>query len=89
MSIDAAQRAAKADEVFVILLKKLTAQHHTVSHRASRANAPTVFAEQPEAQGISKKEFARAMQRLLNAKVIEIRPGGKPSQPSFYLALTG
>jgi len=47
------------------------------------------FAQHPEAQGISKKEFAKAMQRLLDAKVIEIRSWGKPSRPSHYLALVG
>ena len=85
---DAAERAAKADEVFVALLKKFTAQHQTVSHRASRIYAPTVFAEQPEAQGISKKEFARAMQRLLDAKVIEIRLG-KPLAPVLLSGADG
>jgi hypothetical protein len=89
MSMDAAERAAKADEVFVALLKRLTEQRQTVSHNSGRNYAPARFAEHPEAQGISKKEFAKAMQRLLDAKVIEIRTTGRPSRQTTYLALAG
>jgi DNA polymerase bacteriophage-type len=89
MSISAAERAAKADEMFVALLKRFTEQHQTVSHNSGRTYAPSRFAEHPEAQGISKKEFAKAMQRLLDARVIEIRTWGRPSRQSHYLALAG
>ena len=89
MSMDAAERAAKADEVFVALLKRFTAQNQTVSPKPSAAYAPSRFAEHPEAGDITKKEFATAMQRLLDAKVIEIRTWGRPSRPSHYLALAG
>ena len=88
MSISAAERAAKADDVFVTLLQKFTAQHQTVSHASGRNYAPARFAEHPDAQGIGKKEFAKAMQRLLDAKVIEIRKGGRPERPTHSLALT-
>jgi hypothetical protein len=47
------------------------------------------FADHPGAQGITKKEFARVMQRLLDAGVIEIRTWGRPSRPTQYLALSG
>ena len=87
MAIDAAERAAQADAIFVTLLKQFTAQHQTVSHLVGRTYAPAQFAEHPEAQGITKKEFTRAMQRLLDAKIIEIRTWGRPSRPSHYLAL--
>jgi RecA-family ATPase len=89
MSISAAERAAEADEVFVALLRKFTALHQTVNHASGRSYAPARFAEHPEAQGISKKEFRKAMQRLLDAKVIEIRTWGRPSRPHCYLALAG
>jgi RecA-family ATPase len=89
MSIDAAERAAKADEFFVRLLKRFTEQHRIVNHLVGRNYAPTVFAEHPDAQGITRKEFARAMQRLLDAKVIEIREWGKASRRSFYLVVAG
>jgi DNA polymerase len=89
MSMDAAQRAAKAEEVFVTLLRKFTAQKQMVSPNPSSTYAPARFAEHSEAQGISKKEFARAMQRLLDIKTIEIRTWGKPSKPIRYLAVAG
>jgi hypothetical protein len=89
MSMDAAERAAKADEVFVALLKRFTGQHQMVSPKPSAAYAPSRFAEHPEAGGITKKEFAKAMQRLLDAKIIEIRSWGRPGRPSYYLALAG
>jgi hypothetical protein len=87
--MDAAARAAKADEVFVALLKRFTEQHRMVNHLYGRNYAPTMFAEHPDAQGITKKEFTRALQRLLDAKIIEIRSWGKASRPSFYLAMAG
>jgi RecA-family ATPase len=89
MSMDAAQRAAKAEEVFVALLRKFTAQKQMVSPNPSSTYAPARFAEHSEAQGISKKELARAMQRLLDLKTIEIRTWGKPSKPIRYLAIVG
>jgi RecA-family ATPase len=89
MTMDAAQRAAKADEVFVTLLRKFTAQNQTVSHASGRSYAPARFAAQPEAQGITSKEFAHAMQRLLDAKIIEIRTWGRPSRRVHYLGLVG
>ena len=88
MSMDVAERAAKAEEVFVTLLKKLTEQRQMVSHCSGRNYAPARFAEHPDAQGIGKKEFAKAMQRLLDAGVIEIREWGRPDRPTRFLAMT-
>jgi hypothetical protein len=87
IATDAALRAAQVDELFVTLLKRFTEQHRIVNHLVGRNYAPTVFAEHPDAQGTSRKEFARSMQRLLDAKVIEIREWGKASRRSFYLAV--
>jgi len=89
IATDAVVRAGQVDELFVTLLKHFTAQHRVVNHLVGRNYAPTVFAEHPDAQGTSRKEFARSMQRLLDAKVIEIRSWGKPSRPIHYLALAG
>jgi RecA-family ATPase len=89
MSADAAQRTAKAEEVFVALLKRFTTQRQMVSPHPSSAYAPKRFAEHPDAQGISKDEFKRAMQRLLDAGMIEIRTWGRAGRKTDYLALTG
>jgi RecA-family ATPase len=90
MSMDAAVRATKVEEVFVQLLQKLTAQRQTVNHLTGRNHAPSRFVEQPEAIGIDKREFKTAMQRLLDNGTIEIRDlPGKPSRLSYYLAVKG
>jgi RecA-family ATPase len=89
VSIDEAARAAKAEEVFIALLKRFTEQKQMVSPKPSTTYAPSRFAEHPEAGGITKKEFSRAMQRLLDAKIIEIRDWGRPSRPHHYIALVG
>jgi DNA polymerase I-like protein with 3'-5' exonuclease and polymerase domains/RecA-family ATPase len=90
MSMDAAERTAKVEKLFVLLLKKFTAQRQTVNHLPGRNYAPTRFAEQAEAAGIGKRELKAAMQRLLDEGEIEIRERpGKPSRPSFYLAVKG
>jgi RecA-family ATPase len=88
MTMDTAARAAKAEEVFVALLRKFTAQRQMVSPHPSSTYAPARFAEHSEAQGISKADFRRAMQRLLDTKTIEICTWGKPSKLVRYLALT-
>ena len=75
--------------MFIALLRRFTAQQQTVSHSPGRNYAPARFAEHSEAQGISRKEFAQAMQRLLDARTIEIRTWGRPSRPTHYLAVAG
>ena len=89
MSMDAAERAAKAEQVFITLLRRFTAQHQPVGPNSGRNYAPARFAEHLEGQGITKKEFAAAMQRLLDARIIEIRIWGRPSRQTRYLAIVG
>jgi DNA polymerase len=79
MSLDVAERATKADEVFLNLLKKFTAQGQKVSPNKSNTYAPSRFSEHPEALGISKDELKRAMQRLLDAGVIKVESGPRSS----------
>ena len=87
--MDAAERAAKANEVFLALLRKFTEQNQTVSPNPGRSYAPSRFADHPDAQGFTSKELAGAMQRLLDSKVIEIRTWGPQSKQRQYLALVG
>jgi RecA-family ATPase len=73
-SMDAAERANKADEVFIKLLKRWTEQGRTVSTSPNPNNyAPTNFAKQPEAAGLTKNDFRMAMERLLRDRLIENR----------------
>jgi RecA-family ATPase len=89
MSADAAERAARAEAIFIALLKKFTAQNQVVSHKSGINYAPLRFAGHPAAEGIDKKEFAAAMQRLIDAGAVEIKTWGRPSHPTYYLALAG
>jgi DNA polymerase-1 len=89
MSMDAAERAVKAEEVFITLLKKIRAQGREVNHKAGSTYAPKIFAEQPDAQGITKREFKAAMERLLDAGAIKVEDYGKASRPAYRLVLVG
>ena len=71
---DAAERAAKAEELTIALLQRFTAQNRNVSINRNPNNyAPTHFAQTPEAEaaGLTIEDFKRAIDRLLNAGIIE------------------
>jgi RecA-family ATPase len=89
-TMDAAERADKADRAFLELLLRWTEQGRKVSANRNPSNyAPTNFAKQPEAEGLTAKDLAAAMERLLRAKLIENRTFTKGSEIRSYLAVTG
>ena len=55
-------------------------QGQYVSHKASSAYAPKVFAVHPKAARTRANAFKAAMQRLLDNKRIVIRTEGPPSK---------
>jgi RecA-family ATPase len=73
---------AKADRVFLDLLAERERQGRPVSPNISNSHAPSVFAKHPDAQGVSKKDFEAAMERLLKAKPkrIAVEIVGPPSR---------
>ena len=72
--MDAAERANQADAIFIELLKRWTEQGRKVSVNPNPHNyAPTHFARQPEAAGLTPKDLAAAMERLLRDRLIENR----------------
>ncbi len=71
---------AKADRVFLDLLRSYDAQGRDVSPNPSRTYAPTLFAQDPDAAGIRNKAFATAMSRLLKDGKIKIETSGPPSK---------
>jgi len=79
-SYDRAAACAKADRKFLDLLAELTAQGRDVSPTPSRSYAPAVFADHPDADGVTKKVLASAMERLLKAKRIAVETFGPPSK---------
>jgi RecA-family ATPase len=78
---------AKADHVFLALLASYIKQERDVSPKISNTYAPSVFAKHPDAEGISKKSFEAAMERLLKAERIAVEITGAPSRRYSRLAL--
>jgi hypothetical protein len=71
----------KADEVFLTILKRFNKQNRNASDKRGTSYAPAIFAEQPDAQGITAKQFKGAMDRLWQANIIKIIDKGSKSRP--------
>jgi hypothetical protein len=83
-------REAKADEVFLWLLKAFAAQGRSVSEKPrAHAYAPRVFAQEPDSKKhrLRQIELEHAMVRLFKANKIRVEQYGRPSQPCFRLAI--
>ena len=79
-SFDRAAAAIKAETVFLALLDMFEEQGRQVSSKPSPSYAPTVFEKEPDADGLSKNAFCRAMSSLLKAKRIHIEEVGPASR---------
>jgi len=62
---------AKTERVFLKLLKVYNANGQRVNKNGGPNYAPTVFAQDADAEGVRKEAFAKAMKDLLTAKKIE------------------
>jgi hypothetical protein len=78
---------AKADDVFLTLLKRVTAQGRNVSAARGPTYAPAVFAAEPDNHDIKNRIFDAAMRRLLNANRIRIETSGPPSRRRSTLVI--
>jgi RecA-family ATPase len=85
--LDKMAAEAKADDVFIAILKKFTAQNRACSPNPGPTYAPVMFASEPEAKGIAKAAFTSAMSRLLSANAIHIKSVGPPSHRRSRFAL--
>ncbi|MBB4113462.1 RecA-family ATPase [Rhizobium sp. BK226] len=79
--------AAKAEGVFRKLLSLFNRTGQTVSDVTGTNYAPAKMADHPEADGISKKLLAAAMQRLLDAGEVKIVMEGPASRKRKRLIL--
>lgn len=77
---DRAAAATKAEIVFLALLRAYDEQGRRVSPNPGRNYAPTAFADDDDAEGVTSKAFARAMTRLLKANRIHIETVGPISR---------
>lgn len=76
---------AKAERVFLRLLRMLTEQGRKVNSGGGQTYAPTVFAAHPEGERVSKTAFRSAMENLLAQGKIRIAEDGPASKRRSFL----
>jgi RecA-family ATPase len=78
---------AKADDVFLRLLKRFNRQDRTVGEKPGTSYAPALFEAEPEAKvaGLKRSALAEAMRRQFAANKIHIQPYGRPSRRHLRL----
>ncbi len=85
--VGATLMAAKAERVFCHLLSLFNRTGQNVSDVTGTSYAPAKMAKHPDADGISKKSLADAMQRLIDRGEIKIVLEGPPSRQRKRLVL--
>lgn len=79
--INRLERDLKAESVFLDLLDAYNDRGRHVSDKSGANYVPKVFSDDPEAAGITKKQFKDAMNRLFTADRIKVEEFGPPSRP--------
>jgi RecA-family ATPase len=83
--LDRMAASAKAERVFLKLLRQFTDQGRHVSPTPSVSYAPTVFARHPEAEGMTKRALAGAMEKLLTDRRVIIAEHGRGASKRRHL----
>ena len=89
-SLDMLARKSRADEIFIDLLKRLSAEGRNISHHANlNTYGPTVFVKEAEAKKIrlSKAELEAGMRRLFADGKIRAERYGPPSKSYSHLVI--
>jgi RecA-family ATPase len=88
-SLDQAAQDSRAEDVFLILLRRFTTENRFVGNKPGPSYAPAAFANEDEAKkaGIQRNAFAAAMLRLFQAGTIWNEPYGRPARPNYRIAL--
>jgi hypothetical protein len=90
-TLEKAAREAKADDVFLKLLRRFCEQGRNLSDKpTANAYAPRMFVDEPEAkeQQLRLPDMMDAMRRLFTAGRIRMQDYGRPSRPSFKMVAT-
>ena len=89
LSLDKAAQLETAKEVFLMLLHQYDLANRTVSDKSGRSYAPALFAREDETKkaGLHTKILEIAMRDLFKERKIWNEPCGKPSRPTYRLAL--
>lgn len=85
--LDRMAASAKAERVFLKLLRLFTDQGREVNDKGAKTYAPKVFFEHPESEGVSQRAFKGAMENLLVAGKIRVAFRGPDSRRVSYLVL--
>ena len=83
--LDRMAATAKAERVFLRLLRQFLDQGRRVNSKGGPNYAPKVFSGHPDCEGISKRAFGLAMERLLSGGKITIGQDGPPSRRVSYI----
>ena len=89
-NLDKISREAKADDIFIDLLKRLSGEGRNVADKPhSPTYAPTAFAKEAEAKQnqLRKPDLEAAMRRQFASGKIHVETYGRPSRPYSRLAI--
>lgn len=84
-SLDRMARNARAERVFLSLLRAFAEQGRKVNHAGGPTYAPNVFAAHPDREGMTKSALKSAMDALLSRGAIRIAEDGPASKRRQYL----
>ncbi len=87
-TLDRAAQAARADDVFLDVLRRYSREGRPAGHNTGTIYAPALFAREPEAKtaGVTSRHLADAMTRLFAAGRICIKTSGPPSRQRSRIA---
>lgn len=85
MHIDRLAIGAKAERVFLALLRAFAEQGRKVNHAGGPTYAPKIFAMNPKAEGVTKAALKVAMEGLLSRGTIRIGEEGPASKRRQFL----
>lgn len=83
--LDRMAMGAKAERVFLTLLRTFAEQGRKVNHAGGPTYAPKIFATHPGAEGMTKPALKTAMENLLSRGSISIAEDGPPSKRRQFL----
>lgn len=83
--LDRMASTARAERVFLSLLRLVNEQGQTVNSNAGAYYAPKFFADHPKSEGVTKAAFKAAMQTLLAEGRIAIVKTGSASRKTSHL----
>ena len=84
-NLDRMAGAAKAERVFLKLLRLFTEQGRRVNHAGGPTYAPKLFSEHPDCEGLTKRALKSAMEGLLAGGKIKVGEYGPASKRRAFL----